>query len=78
VDEILLTDEATIIQAMRWVFERMKLVVEPSGVVPLAAIMQNLPRLRAEFAGRKMGVIFSGGNVDLAQLSFAETGNARP
>jgi threonine dehydratase len=56
----------------------MKLVVEPSGVVPLAAIMQNLPRLRAEFAGRKMGVIFSGGNVDLAQLPLAETGNARP
>jgi threonine dehydratase len=78
VDEILLTDEATIIHAMRWVFERMKLVVEPSGVVPLAAIMQNLPRLRAEFAGRKMGVIFSGGNVDLAQLPLAETGNARP
>jgi threonine dehydratase len=73
VDEILLTDEANIIQAMRWVFERMKLVVEPSGVVPLAALMQNRDKLQAEFAGRKVGVIFSGGNVDLARLPFTET-----
>lgn len=78
VDEILLTDEATIIEAMRWVFERMKQVVEPSGAVPLAAMMQNLARLRREFGGRKVGVIFSGGNVDLAQLPFAETSDARP
>jgi threonine dehydratase len=77
VDDILLTDEAGIIEAMRWVFERMKLVVEPSGVVPLAAMMQNLHRLLPEFAGRKVGVIFSGGNVDLARLPFAETAEAR-
>ncbi len=68
VDGILLADETTIIHAMRWVFERMKLVVEPSAVVPLAALMLN----RDAFAGRKVGVIFSGGNVDLAHLPFAE------
>lgn len=74
VDEIFLTDEATIIEAMRWVFERMKLVVEPSGAVPLAALMQNRDRLTSELSGRKVGVIFSGGNVDLARLPFSETG----
>lgn len=78
VDEILLTDEAEIIEAMRWVFERMKLVVEPSGVVPLAALISNREKLRAEFAGRKVGVIFSGGNVDLARLPFAETAGGLP
>lgn len=76
VDEILLTEEATIVDAMRWVFERMKLVVEPSGVVPLAALLQNRERLLSEFRGRKVGVIFSGGNVDLAHLPFAETPTA--
>ncbi|MCA9071784.1 MAG: pyridoxal-phosphate dependent enzyme, partial [Planctomycetaceae bacterium] len=76
VDEILLTDEATIAQAMRWVFERMKLVVEPSGVVPLAAILNNLERLQSDFWGRKIGVIFSGGNVDFAHLPFVETSPA--
>lgn len=78
VDEILLTEEDTIVEAMRWVFERMKLVVEPSGVVPLAAIMEDRGRLQAEFAGRKVGVIFSGGNVDLARLPFAETAGVLP
>ncbi len=68
VDGILLTDERTIIEAMRWVFERMKLVVEPSAVAPLAALFLA----RSEFAGRKVGVILSGGNVDLAHLPFAE------
>ena len=73
VDEILLTDEATIAAAMRCVFERMKQVVEPSGVVPLAAMMQNISHLQSDFQGAKVGVIFSGGNVDLAQLPFAKT-----
>jgi threonine dehydratase len=78
VDEIFLTEEAAIVDAMRWVFERMKLVVEPSGVVPLAAILQNREKLQAEFAGRKIGVIFSGGNVDLGRLPFAETAGGTP
>ncbi len=78
VDEILLTDEAAIIEAMRLIFERMKLVVEPSGAVPLAAVMQNLDHLLPEFAGKKVGVILSGGNVDLARLPFAETAEPLP
>ena len=58
-------DEA-IIEAMRTVWERMKIVVEPSGVVPLAAVMAK----RNEVPGKKIGVILSGGNVDLDHLPW--------
>jgi threonine dehydratase len=47
---------------MRFVWERMKLVVEPTGVLGLAAAMAG----RVDVAGRRVGVIVSGGNVDLA------------
>jgi threonine dehydratase len=49
------------IAAMRLVFERMKLVVEPSSAIALAAVLQH----RELFAGQRVGVILSGGNVDL-------------
>jgi len=49
---------------MRLVYERMKIVVEPSGVVPLAAVLKN----KNLFTGKKIGVIFSGGNVELKKL----------
>jgi threonine dehydratase len=55
--------EAGIIQAMRWLWERMKIVVEPSGAVPLAAVLEH-PDV---FAGQRVGLIVSGGNVDLTQ-----------
>ncbi|TXK62540.1 pyridoxal-phosphate dependent enzyme [Alkalisalibacterium limincola] len=64
--EVLLASEAEIVAAMRLVWERMKLVIEPSSAVPLAAILRN----RGLFAGRKVGVILSGGNVDLDQLPW--------
>lgn len=51
-------------EAMRLVFERMKLVVEPSAVVGLAALMTARERI----VGRRIGVVFSGGNVDLRTL----------
>jgi threonine dehydratase len=59
-----LASEAAIIAATRLMFERMKLVVEPSGAVPLAALLEASPARRA----RKIGVIVSGGNVDLEAL----------
>ncbi|MEH6414616.1 pyridoxal-phosphate dependent enzyme [Pseudomonas sp. CGJS7] len=59
--EILLTDDRQVIAAMRLIFERMKLVVEPSGAVPLAVVLAH-PAL---FAGQRVGLIVSGGNVDL-------------
>ncbi len=61
-----LAEEETIIRAMHLVWERMKIIVEPSSAVPLAAIMDgNIP-----IKGKKVGIIFSGGNVDLANLPW--------
>ncbi len=54
------------IAAMRMMFERMKLVVEPSSAVALAAVI----RYREHFAGRRVGVVVSGGNVDLDALPW--------
>jgi threonine dehydratase len=65
-EDILLAGEDEIIAAMRDVWERMKLVVEPSAAVPLAALKAAGERLR----GRKVGIIFSGGNVELSSLPW--------
>jgi len=66
VDEILTAPEESIIAAMRMIWERMKIIVEPSSAVPLAVIMEN----REKFAGQKVGIILSGGNVELTKLPF--------
>ncbi len=65
-DLILLATDPQIVDAMRILFERMKLVVEPSGAVPLAALLAN----KEHFAGKRVGIIISGGNVDLGKLPF--------
>ncbi len=65
VKDILTTDDADIVGAMRLIYERMKMVVEPSAAVPLAALLKH----KAMFEGKKVGVIVSGGNVDIAKLS---------
>lgn len=62
VDAIALTSEEAIMEAMRLVLERMKIVVEPSAVVPLGVLLEQKVQLK----GRKVGIILSGGNVDLA------------
>ena len=62
VDEMRTVAEAEIVEAMRFLWTRMKLVVEPSGAVPVAALLAGIPELR----GARVGVIVSGGNVDLA------------
>jgi len=64
VKEILTVSDEEIIATMRLVFERIKIVVEPSGVVPLAALLKN----KNLFIGKRVGVIFSGGNVELGKL----------
>jgi threonine dehydratase len=61
-----LASEASIIAATRLMFERMKLVVEPSGAVPLAALMEAPASRRAP----RIGVVVSGGNVDLDALLY--------
>jgi len=65
-DQILTVEEESIIAAMRLVWERMKIVIEPSGAVPLAAVLEY-PHL---FKSKKVGIIISGGNVDLQELPF--------
>lgn len=64
VETIALAEEDDIRQALRTVMERMKIVVEPSAVVPLAVLL-NRP---AEMAGASVGIILSGGNVDVRNL----------
>lgn len=66
VERIVTVSEAAIIDAMRFVWERTKLVVEPSGVVPVAVLWEGKIDLR----GRRVGVILSGGNVDLNHLPW--------
>lgn len=66
VDDIYTVSEAEIIEAMQLVMERMKIVIEPSSAVPLAAVLKN----KNEFKGKKVGIILSGGNVDLKNLPF--------
>lgn len=66
VDEIRTAEEATIIRAMRLIWERLKIVVEPSSCTPLAAILEQ----PEAFAGRRVGVILTGGNVDLEKLPW--------
>jgi threonine dehydratase len=64
IKDILTVSDEEIIAAMKLVYERMKLFVEPSAVVPLAAVLKN----KELFTGKKVGVIFSGGNVELKKL----------
>jgi len=63
---ILTVSEENIVRAMRLLWERMKIVVEPSGAVPLAAVLEHPDR----FQGRRTGLILSGGNVDLDHLPW--------
>lgn len=66
VDEIICVSEEKIIEAMRIIYERMKIIIEPSSAVPLAAILEN----KIDVENKKIGIIISGGNVDLNNLPF--------
>jgi threonine dehydratase len=66
VNEIITVDESLIIDAMRLIWTRMKILIEPSSAVPLAAIMKE----KSGFKGKRIGIILSGGNVDLDQLPW--------
>jgi threonine dehydratase len=68
VTDILTASEQEIVDAMRLIWARMKIVMEPSSAVPLACILKN-PEL---FRGKRVGVIVTGGNVDLGSLPWAE------
>ncbi len=66
VDDIATVSEEKIIEAMRMVWERMKIIIEPSSAVPLAALLDK----KIDFSGARIGIILSGGNVDLERLPF--------
>jgi threonine dehydratase len=66
VAEIVTVSEAAIISAMRHVWERMKMVIEPSAAVPIGALLEK----RVNLTGKRVGVILSGGNVDLDRLPW--------
>jgi len=64
--EIITMDDKAIVAAMRLIWERMKIIVEPSCAVTLAAVLKEPEK----FAGQKVGLIITGGNVDLNKLPF--------
>lgn len=66
VNQIVTVSEESIVAAMRMIWERMKIIIEPSSAVPLAAILEN----KVDVKGKKVGIILSGGNVDLGKLPF--------
>lgn len=66
VEQIVTVSEAAIIEAMRYVWERMKIVIEPSAAVPVAALLEK----RLEVSGLRVGIILSGGNADLDHLPW--------
>jgi threonine dehydratase len=66
VDGIITVTETEIIEAMRMVWERMKIIAEPSSAIALGAILKS----PSNFEGKRVGLIISGGNVDLKQLPW--------
>ena len=65
-DDLILVSEYSIVQNMRRVWERMKIIIEPSCAVPLAAVMNR----KEAFRGKRVGIILTGGNVDLDHLPW--------
>jgi len=68
VDEIVTVSEQSIVGAMRLAWETLKIVIEPSSAVPLAAVLEQ----RVAVAGQSVGIILSGGNVDLDRLPWMQ------
>ena len=66
VDGIITVTEVDIIDSMRIIWERMKIIVEPSSSITLAAVLND----KEVFTGKKVGLILSGGNVDLDHLPW--------
>ena len=66
VSEIIRVTEDEIVAALKLIWERMKIVVEPSSATALAAVLRE----KEKFRGKKVGIIISGGNVDLQKLLF--------
>jgi threonine dehydratase len=74
VADILLVSDEEMIETLTWMLERMKILVEPSGVAAAAAVRHR----KANFSGRRVGVVLSGGNVDLAKLAEYVASRRKP
>jgi threonine dehydratase len=81
VDDIVTVSEEAIVSAMRTIWETMKIIVEPSAAVPYAAIVKGQPSVTAatygsagkvEIASQRVGIILTGGNVDLDALPWCQ------
>jgi threonine dehydratase len=66
VERIVTVEEESIVAAMRFIWERMKILIEPSAAVPLAAVLEG----GFDARGKRIGIILSGGNVDLDTLPW--------
>lgn len=66
VDDVITVSEESIVEAMRMIWERMKIIIEPSSAVPLAAILEK----KVAIKNKRVGIILSGGNLDLGHLPF--------
>ena len=73
VTDVLTVPDPVVVEAMRFVFERMKLVLEPSGACALAALMHH----RDRFRGQRVGVTLSGGNIGIDRFVALVTGAER-
>ena len=65
VEDVLVVSDSEMVETLGWMLERMKVLVEPSGVVGAAALRHK----KADFSGKRVGVILSGGNVDRSRLA---------
>jgi threonine dehydratase len=66
VHQVLVVSEEEIVAAMKWIWERMKIIIEPSSAVAVAALI----RYKDQFKGKRVGIILTGGNVDLDKLPW--------
>jgi threonine dehydratase len=73
VDGVLTVSEDAIISAVRTIWETMKIIIEPSAAVPYAAIMEN----KIDIGGKRVGIILTGGNVDLDALPWRQIRSQR-
>jgi threonine dehydratase len=73
VSDVLAVPDPGVVDAMRFAFERLKLVLEPSGACALAALMHH----RERFRGRRVGIALSGGNIDLTRFMALVSGSER-
>lgn len=73
VTDVLAVPDPVVVEAMRFAFERLKLVLEPSGACALAALMHH----RERFRGRRVGVTLSGGNIDIDRFVALMSGAER-